>query len=587
MKRFSALAITALCISGHPLSAQSDATQEADVARFEQMLLGSFMRNRTFDEALPGIRMQFRRVDLDGEPGLTERDTEIAISIQNADYRARALQQLLAYDLNGDSLVTRDEVRLRILSQVNQPLRANGVEVQPTPEQIEQIARPQIARVLRNDTDLDGALSMDEMMTAADAEAAQAGQRRGAMMLPPIAAYDANDDGRLTEDEYLTAIRRVFDDGDADGDGMLSNEEFRDLQQRQADAIRARTIQDRQVTRMATTPNASFDAARAACKMPEVKTDHAVYVVGGYEGAAMSTVSLGSPDTVAEALDLSVPAEGPPITLVAPFFDATVIRLDDPSGRVRQVIQTRGTVALAGAADSVVFTRTDKACHLHLYDRIGPDNPDPAAFYGKMLDRPVTAVIGAYTLGRVGFDRMANDVDAPLPGAVTPDEAVAATEAWAQFMRFNPGGLVPIDPETVQADVDIATHAVWPQQAGVARLVAEGALVPLPRQNIKREILESDAGEVRIGDKTFVPGTGDDLIVMGGLHYTEEREKTWVGRRPLVYLVTRKVMLPQGLGGAHSLNIVVPEGTPVPDGVGRGVKMQMIDDASPLLRRNP
>lgn len=571
-------ALAAACLVATQAHAQDIQSQ------YEAQLLQSYGQSQTYDSFEALIRMVFRRADVDGQPGLTQADRAVALDFRRAEARARYLGQKLVEDLNGDFTISADELQSLALREATQPLRANGIEIPPTPDQIRMLASGIVARKLAEDADGDGNISPEELRAAAEA-AAESYVQRGAPPFPPIDIYDADNDARLTEEEFVARLRAAFQAADTDGDAHLANKEIEAVR-RAALTNRARppgdiVLPSGQPRKTQASPS-TFAAARAACKMPPVPEGHQVMVVGGYEGAALTDLYLGEPDATVELVDLRIPAGGPPITLIAPFASHTILRLDDAGGRLREIVETNGHIGLLGAAAGVNFARTDEACHLKLYSDVAPDNPDPGAFYGARLGVNVARTIRGYALGTVDLASGTTVSDTLLEGAVTPPAAVTRTDAWAHFRRFNPGGLIPLDPEKVQTSVKVGKHPVWPQQAGIARLVADAALVPLPREDIKAVVLENDAGEIRIGDKVFRPGAGDDAIQMGGLIYTEERSKTWVGRRPLIYLVQKEVRLPHGLTGAHGLQLALPSGTPLPQNVGKGVKLHTVDGNSGL-----
>jgi hypothetical protein len=64
----------------------------------------------TLQTYLDRQRMQFRRLDLDGDGVITAADEELERARAAAAGRAATVQNILQYDLDGDGVVTRDEV---------------------------------------------------------------------------------------------------------------------------------------------------------------------------------------------------------------------------------------------------------------------------------------------------------------------------------------------------------------------------------------------------------------------------------------------------------------------------------------------
>ena len=530
------------------------------------------------------LRKTFRRWEADGVPGVTAEDKAILDQARRAKQRAQLLGRFLQDDLDGDLQITSDEYRQRALQEAQRPLRANGIEVPPSPEQIEFLTARAVERSLEPDTNGDKVLSTDEILAHIEAQMAE--RKSGQDILQDAMIFDLDNDGRLTEDEYVSGMIAFAREIDTNGDGALTGQEIRqayDQGQRQSSAKaqedRVRSYIKKAIGEQGGETAADFSMARSACQMTPASEGTEVFVVGGYEGSAMTTLWLGKAKT-AELADIKIPAGDTRIMLVAPFFNDTILRLSDPGGRVQQVVSTRGQIGVIGGADDVTITAVDTACHLELNNPVTGENPDPAIFYADRIGTPVTRVVNGYTIGKVDLGAGRNVVDRALTGSVPAPSVATSNAAWAKFLSFNPGGLVPLSKDDVKASVRVGAHDIWPQHAGIAALVAEGALVPLPRDDTMRQVLENDAGEIRMGGKTFVPGSGDDAILMGGLIFTEEKPKTWIGRKPQVYLMTRALTLPVGLTGAHGIHIAIPEGLPEPGNMTRSVKTFPLDSTT-------
>jgi len=53
-----------------------------------------------------------------------------------AQRRAQTISQILHYDLDGDGIVTKDEIAAVMQPRARQMINANGVRLEPTPQQI-------------------------------------------------------------------------------------------------------------------------------------------------------------------------------------------------------------------------------------------------------------------------------------------------------------------------------------------------------------------------------------------------------------------------------------------------------------------
>lgn len=208
---------------------------------------------------------------------------------------------------------------------------------------------------------------------------------------------------------------------------------------------------------------------------------------------------------------------------------------------------------------------TDPACHVELWDTPPRSAGTAAIHFNEVMGHSPVTVLAGYTLGTVDLGQPRAMLDGFMPGARPLDILGPAGELRRHAALFNPGGYVPLDPATVRAHRPVARHSVAPQWVGLADLVDAGALEVMPRGGERRGASEQN-GKVTIGGRTFEPGGGDDLIMVDGFHYTEERPGSWVGRRPMRLLVRGAFTFPSGLSGAHTVTFLLPDGMPMPSG---------------------
>ena len=550
------------------------AQAEGAISDIDVNILRSAGTGKSLVETEKRLRKLASRWEGDGVPGFTPEDAVILEQVRLAAERAQRMARYLHDDLNGDLVVSTEELTLRARREANRPLRSNGVTVPPSAEQIKYLTERALEKALEPDVNGDGQLTLDELRDHVNVELGN--RRHNSRSMGPDMRHDADGDGRVTMEEFIAGMMSVAREVDTNGDGTVSREEMQAIYgpiQRQQRKLRQNDrVRDYLKKALGEEGAKEFTQARALCQFPPVKGEVALHVVGGYEGSALTNIWLGKKTGTAELVDMVIPAEGPRIHLVAPFFGDTILRLRDPGGRVSRVVATQGEIGVIGGAADLEIARVHEACHLDLHDPASGQNPEPGAFYAQRMGLERAAgVVQGYTLGSVNLGTGANSFDRVMMGSVPAPSAATAKASWDRFLLFNPGGFVALDPKTVKAAVPVGKHDIWPQYAGVAALVAEGALVPLPRDDTKRQVLENDAGEIRLSGKTFVPGAGDDAIHMGGLIFTEERPKTWVGRKPQVYLMTRALTLPSGLDGAHGIHIAIPEGLGKPGNMTRSV----------------
>ncbi|MEM9477065.1 MAG: EF-hand domain-containing protein [Pseudomonadota bacterium] len=542
-----------------PTSVDAQAT-DADIAlQFRSEISSLVKRGRSLEDIEAVLMRRFSDLDVDGTPGISATDLEIGRQSVFARLRASTLNRWLALDLDGDFQVSEDELRVEALKSATRPLRRGQTMIEPTPEQVDQIVSDLIAGQLASDSDGDGALSLVEISEDANNTArVQLERHREVAAFPPQA--DVNNDGITTSEEYRAEIARVFAslEGEAGG-GMPPAASAADVT---SAALAARRVLER--AGLAETGR-SFSGARAGCELPSPPEGAQAYFVGAYDGTALTDIHLGDPAQPAELLDITVPAGDAPIYLITTFYGDTILRLRGAAERVRTVVSTTPRIGVIGG-EEITFATAPAACHIEVWGGVSPQHPDPRSFFSDRLGTPLAGAVTGETLTQVDLGLGTTRATGRLSGAVQMNSGGDAAEAWRRFQIFNPGGFIPLDPATVRTAGQAVKLNQRPQMAGVAQLVDQGVLVRIPQKNSAATVLEDDAGQIKIGGKTFIPGFGDDAIGMNNLTYIEERPKTWVGRAPEVYLVTRPFTYPAGMSGAHAVVFLLPEGMAEPRG---------------------
>src|SRR5262249_36972587 len=160
---------------------------------------------------------EFRSLDLDRDGVLTTADLERYLKQAAAAMRAIAVQQAIEADLDGDGVITRDEV-VKLATYLS--------AATPGPDG-EAARRARIDRVVEErmklDLDHDGVIDSAEIL-------AYAKQRAAAVPRNPNTALDwaltLGTDGKTTLADYQAAAERTFRAFDTNGDEVISKDEF-------------------------------------------------------------------------------------------------------------------------------------------------------------------------------------------------------------------------------------------------------------------------------------------------------------------------------------------------------------------------
>src|SRR5581483_8512376 len=249
--------------------------------------MGSIMRpDVTWEQVRSYMLAAFQQSNPD-ERGVTAEGIENLRLSAMAQRRAQVIAQILRYDLNGDGIVTKEEITAVMQPQARQMINANGVQLQPTPEQVRLQLDKLVSGALKPDANGDGVISAEEIRQEAERQAQDAGinwQQSIGNLVPMT--LDANQDGAVSLIEYESAVREAFDSIDQDRDGRVSAAELVAFNQRHNDL---RQIAQRAF--LAEQRRRSMQMRVAGCDVPPAPANARLILLGAREGKALSDAS--------------------------------------------------------------------------------------------------------------------------------------------------------------------------------------------------------------------------------------------------------------------------------------------------------
>lgn len=503
-------------------------------------------------QALLGL---FRGVDRDGN-GVSPHDYERNRILETAMMRASVLTTRLARDLDNNGEVTRDELVAFFSGQAAEQLRSSSGEIEPTPEQRSVILTRLISDALKDDLNGDRTISFDEMRVAA---AASAGKVKRSQLYTfrntiPM-TLDLNGDGVVTSDEFESVLKEAFRDADANGDDSVSGDE--------AKAFEQRSLASRQLAEQAEGRQreiAEFRARSASCGFPRMPERAKLLLVGSYEGRALSTASIGGDDREVTISRIDIEPGADPLYLVLTSYQSNIWLVTGAVDRVLQIVATAsptGTggvprVGVVGVEKEKVHVAPHADCLRYFSEHPSDASRSTISAATTFLDRAPDAVLATYGITSLSLPSGRLDDAVALPGTVALPTDGPAASMWKEMLRFNPAGLVRIDPGAVVSRLPVKRYEVLPQQAGLAQLIEDSSL-----KVVSHKWMVDHGGGLRT-----ILGEGDSVVVEGkGGNHRSRSEQV-----PDALLILRKIRFPAGLSGAHSARFILARGVEQPEG---------------------
>jgi Ca2+-binding EF-hand superfamily protein len=215
-----AIVVFVVALLEHPASAQPSAPS------IEAMLTNSLRPGLSLDQYLQQQRAEFARLDQDGDDAITQADVQLDRTRAGAEQRASTIANILQADLNGDGVVTRDEIKRMVETHLSMFSAAGH-----SPPGFRAHLQAEIDKFMLPDINSDGRIDGREMLTFAK-ERLLAGPTSTNIKISAVAGLADGRDGPVIVARYLPVVERVFRAVDANGDGMVSREEIEAFRRR-------------------------------------------------------------------------------------------------------------------------------------------------------------------------------------------------------------------------------------------------------------------------------------------------------------------------------------------------------------------
>ena len=319
----------------------------------------------------------------------------------------------------------------------------------------------------------------------------------------------------------------------------------------------------------------------ATCKFAAVDPSHRFIVAGVMDGDTLTNLQFGDPNSRSTIVRVQVEPYSGPLTLYLHSQNSVVWDFQGAIENVRRAIfVARNSSRRPGVrglpkdvidfpdltgCPSVVLPPSIKSSqqqdnNIELYFGRSPDRTDfqgkpnslelPEGKFGLTSKKPRGLAIvrkdenGKNVSSVIDIDSSGKMFERPI--------ADSQTDAEGDLVMYHPGGFREIDEKSVLAAAPVLTPETYPGEAGLIQLERLGAI-----RHPRRSEIDS-----------FVEGFSQPYRAKFGADY---RKNVSVD-----YVVTRDIMLPPALFGAHLKNFLVLSGVPAPRGnPGHGCLMSM------------
>lgn len=516
------IAFAAACLAAS-FTMQESAAQPAPAIAPNNYLFQHMPGGTTLERYLQVFRQDFRRLDADGNGTLDAADIDLHDQMTKASALMPIAMRMFMADLNGDGVITEDELRRRLQYDqrlTNSPSAAIAANVEQ-----------EVRKFMAADTDHDGRITWEEAIAWLRQQANPAATYGMGVTVKQVLTLAPPGKSSLTLAELEDAATAFFRKVDTDSNGTISLDEL--------ETERTRVNQ----TNLDVTRQRATEAARVNCDVPKASDAAKVVLLSAYETESLSTVALGSQNEVTGVGNVVAEPGVDPLYLVIVTNQATIWRFYGATERIERVIVmstqpwsgklAKNAPPRAGVvgvpAERVSFPHASN-CLSYFTTAPSTQSAQAAGIVKAVVGKSPEVVVAKYSV--IAFNAPSGRIESTKTGGgggliivqngqrfVVENGKMRALETTqnpdAELDRFHPGGVVTIDAKVVVASVPVEPYEVLPQEAGLSQLVKSGALS-------------------RNGSNEF--------------------------------LINKEMRFPGGLNGAHSVKFLLRRGVPTPSG---------------------
>jgi hypothetical protein len=232
----------------------------------------------------------------------------------------------------------------------------------------------------------------------------------------------------------------------------------------------------------------SYERGLATCEFPLASKDEELVAITSYEAGTLSDAALGSRNLSTETSELRIEAGEKPLYIVVSSYEPIIWRVTGHVERVAHFFAASSAqnVGVAGLPRAAVTLRPNAKCLGWVSYAQRGDVRRKAETLARLVGTSTARVLVAYQLNGAALPADAVEADKWVPLKERPDLLGLGMsdyglqgvdpEAFEAFARFNPGGVVHVDPKAVVASGTVEAYDVLPEWAGLLQLMKQGAV---------------------------------------------------------------------------------------------------------------
>ncbi|TQV83824.1 hypothetical protein [Denitrobaculum tricleocarpae] len=515
-------------------------------------------RAPTKEALLDAMDNLFRHSEVDGVEGISEQDYNLSTRLHSARHRGLYLSgHWFPYDLDGDLVVTRDEIEQVARYKALKSFAVDGVPITPTPEQLAKVQKKISETILlRLGQDAERFTMQDAIAASAEYEERKGNQPSKSDFVP--LSLDRDGDARVSREEFGAAVLVAFGQLDSNGDDVIDKDEIAvaaaKVKQANAEMMKRRSEQRAEET---------YRAQLQACSLPRVTSDETLILISTntHTGRALANIALDDGEETLVVAQVKIEPGKEKLAVAVTGLRGTVWRFSGAVDRLSHVIvgspfsigkrEERVKIAsgVTGVPDEKITFAQEPECLPYFTNLDEPRSKRSVRALTALTERAPDHVVSNATVGTISLPSLRIDNDAPFANAIPLTSEGPGAPLLRKFKKTFPGGVVNIDPAAVVTTGHAERRETLPRNAGFAQLLDQG-------------VLKATGYDLtfQLGN-TFITVQESDP----NRKPPEDMPKDRIERFPSAFTILKKTRLPVGNCHQFAPKLTLAKGAPLPD----------------------